>query len=445
MSGTINATHIRALTALEIRSHVSRGELSTLDVAEAFLDAIATQDSKIHAFSWHSPDFVRKRAAELDSIQQAGQPLGRLHGLPVALKDVIDTAGIPTENGTKPDSGRIPTLDAWIVSRLKAEGALIIGKSVTAELAFMHPGPTRNPINLAFTPGGSSSGSAAAVAAGMAPLAIGTQTGGSVIRPAAFCGVVGFKPTFGAIPRTGVLKQSQSLDTIGTFGRTVSNAALIAEVLFGHDPEDRATSPHPFPNLTSIVDASPSEPPRFAFLKMPGFDSAESETKTSLAKLVGHLGKNCIEAPIPNACKDAVELRMRINLAELAHNYRRYEGSSASQTLKTAIKKGHAITARDYLAALDAIPEMQSGIDEIFDDCDVILCPAALGPAPEGLESTGDSIFNGLWTMTGHPAISLPLFKSHNGLPIGVQLVGKRNCEAKLLQAAHWLAQNYEM
>ncbi len=435
---------IRALTARDLRDRIARGELKAAEVAEAFLDAIAMREGEVQAFAWHDAGFVRHQAAELDRARASGRPIGRLHGLPVALKDIIDTARIPTGNGTAQDAGRVPEADAWIVSRLKAEGAILMGKTVTTELAFLHPGPTRNPANPAHTPGGSSSGSAAAVAAEMVPLAIGTQTGGSVIRPAAFCGVTGFKPTFGAIPRTGVLQQSRTLDTLGVFARDAEDAALLAEVLFGHDPADPATRPAPPPRLAEIAATEAPVRPMFAFVRMPGFDDAHPDTIEAFRELTEHLGDYCFEAPLPKAYDDAAALRERINFAEMVHAYHRYDRPEAplSSEMRAALDAGRAVSARDYLAALDWQTVLRAGIDEILERCDAILCPAAPGPAPEGLGSTGSAIFNGLWTYLGTPAITLPLLEASNGLPMGVQLVGRRGDDARLLRTARWLTRH---
>ena len=360
----------------------------------------------------------------------------------MALKDIIDTARIPTENGSAADAGRVPDKDAWIVSRLKAEGALLIGKTVTAELAYLHPGPTRNPANPAHTPGGSSSGSAAAVAAGMAPLAIGSQTGGSVIRPAAFCGITGFKPSFGAIPRSGVLSQSPSLDTLGVFARDTEDAALLAEALFGHDAADPATVPAPAPRLLEIAGQAAPVAPSFAFVRMPGHAEAHPDTIAAFDELAHHLAGQCFEAPLPRAYDDAVALRERINFAEMAACYHRYDRADAplSTEMKEALDRGRGLSAKDYLTAKDWQKVLGAGIDEILERADAILCPAAPGPAPKGLGSTGSSVFNGLWTMTGHPAVTLPLLEAADGMPMGVQLVGRRGDDARLLRTASWLA-----
>jgi aspartyl-tRNA(Asn)/glutamyl-tRNA(Gln) amidotransferase subunit A len=435
------AAAIRALPARELAARIARGELRAVEVAEAFLARIAEAEPEVCAFAWHDPGFVRHQAAELDRFRGTGRAVGRLHGVPVALKDIIDTVRIPTENGTPLDAGRVPVKDAWIVTRLKAEGALILGKTVTAELAFLHPGPTRNPAAPGHTPGGSSSGSAAAVAAGMTPLAIGTQTGGSVIRPAAFCGVAGFKPSFGAIPRSGILRQSASLDTVGVFARDPADCAFLAEVLFGHDPADTATRPGPAPRLLETALSRPPVTPTLAFVEMPGWAEAESDTRDAFAELADMLGEQCWQTPLPAAYDDAAALRERVNLAEMAHAYHRYDRPDAplSPELRAALDAGRAISAKDYLAALDWQGVLRAGILEILERADAILCPAAPGPAPEGLHTTGSAIFNGLWTFLGLPAITLPLLQSQTGLPMGVQLVGRPGDDARLLRTAAWL------
>jgi Asp-tRNA(Asn)/Glu-tRNA(Gln) amidotransferase A subunit family amidase len=399
----------------------------------------------VQAWAWLDGEYALEQARALDKRRQAGLPIGSLHGLPVGLKDVIDTKGIPTANGTPIDAGRVPAEDAWVVARLKAEGAIIMGKTVSTECAFMHPGKTTNPHNPAHTPGGSSQGSAAAVAAGMVPLAIGTQTGGSVIRPASFCGVVGFKPSFGLIPRTGVLTQSPFLDTMGVFARTVEDCALLAEALTGHDPADRATQAVPTPRMLDMALSKVPVTPTFAFAKPPGYDDADPQMRAALEELSGVL-PDSFEVPLAGFDEIAA-IRQRINFAEMAKCYYALERRGRDQmsdVLKAAMDEGKAVLARDYIAALDWRDLMNAALDEILDRCDVIVTPAALGPAPEGLGSTGSAIFNGLWTMAGVPAITLPLFTAENGLPMGVQLVGRRGDDARLLRSARWLAHYVE-
>jgi len=433
---------LAALTALEARDRIAKGLLTARDYAEALIAVIEADEPRVRAWVWFDADFVRKQADKLDLLRRSGRAIGPLHGLPVALKDIIDTLKIPTENGCAADKGRVAGMEAWIVTELRAAGAILMGKTVTTELAFMHPGVTTNPHNAAHTPGGSSSGSAAAVAAGMVPLAIGTQTGGSVIRPAAFCGVTGYKPTFGAIPRTGILSQSPSLDTVGVFARTPQDAALLADALFGHDPKDSATSPAPPPRLLATASEKPPLEPIFAFVKPPGWqERATEETRAAFEELTSALGDRCFEVPLPQPFETAAMLRERINFAEMAKTYHRYtrDLDALGAPTRAALEEGAAITAKEYLAALDWREVLYSGTDEIFEHADAILTLAAPGPAPEGLESTGDAIFNGLWTFLGMPAITIPVLQAENGLPMGVQIVARRDGDARLLRTARWL------
>lgn len=437
---------VLGLEAVALRDRLASGALRSVDLVRACLNRIVEREPQVGAWAWLDEGYALAQAERLDQWRQSGPPVGPLHGLPVGLKDIIDTKGIPTENGTPIDAGRVPSEDAWIVARLRAAGAIILGKTVTTEGAYLHPNKTRNPHNPDHTPGGSSQGSAAAVAAGMVPLAVGTQTGGSVIRPAAFCGVVGFKPSFGLIPRTGLLMQSPSLDTIGVFARSVADSALVAQVLAGYDPADSATQALPAPPLLDTALSSPPLPPVFAFLKPPGWDQADPQTTAAMQELATLLGDQCFEVDMPGL-EDAAAVRRRINLAEMAKCYYSLERrgrDKMSDVLRAAMDEGKAVLARDYLSALDLPVVLNAGFDRIFARCDAILCPAAPGPAPRGLDSTGDAIFNGLWTLTGMPAVTLPVFAADNGLPMGIQLVGRRSDDARLLRTARWLARYLE-
>ncbi|MFP1632907.1 amidase [Zhengella sp. ZM62] len=427
---------------LALRDRLASGALRAEELLDTCLKRIKAREDEVRAWAWIDADFARDQARRLDAYRLSGRPLGPLHGMPVGIKDIIDTARIPTENGCALDAGRVPAKDAALVERLKQAGALILGKTVTTELAFMHPSGTRNPHDTGHTPGGSSSGSAAAVADQMVPLAIGTQTAGSVIRPASFCGVTGFKPTFGAIPRRGVLAQAPSLDTVGVFAADPLGAALLADALFGHDAADKATSLAPAPRLVETAASKPPLPPVFAFLRMPGWDQAHADVKDAFGELAGALGDQVFEVELPGIFAGAASQSQIIQLAELARCYHRYERDGADQLgpeTREALEKGKAIPARDYLAALDWRDVLYSGLEEVFERCDAILCPAAPGPAPEGLSSTGTPVFNSLFTMVGTPAVTVPLLTASNGLPIGVQLAGPRGGDGRLLRTAQWL------
>jgi Asp-tRNA(Asn)/Glu-tRNA(Gln) amidotransferase A subunit family amidase len=263
-----------------------------------------------------------------------------------------------------------------------------------------------------------------------------------VIRPASFCGVTGFKPSFGAIPRRGVLMQSHSLDTMGVFGRSPSDAAMLAEVLFGYDSADPATQTAPQPQLYATATATPPVKPVFAMVQPPGWDRADPQLHAAFAELAEALGEQCFSVELPSIFDQAAEIRERINFAEMARYYYRYRRDGVDvlgPRTNEALEKGEAILARDYLAALDWRDVLYAGLDEIFARCDAILCPAATGPAPQGLEYTGDAIFNGLWTLLGTPAVTVPAFTAENGLPMGLQLVGPRGQDGRLLRNANWI------
>ena len=433
---------ILGLGAVELRDRLASGALKATELAEAVIARVKAIEPQIGAFEWFDADFLRAQAEGADRHRASGRPIGPLHGLPVGLKDSIDTAGIPTANGTPLDAGRVPGSDAAVVTRLRGAGALVLGKTVTTELQYLEPSRTRNPANPGHTPGGSSAGSAAAVAAGMAPLSIGTQTGGSVIRPASFCGVVGYKPSFGAIPRGGVLAQAPSLDTVGVFARDVTGAALLADALFGTGSRAPEASPQAPPRLLDFACTAPPVVPTLAFVELPGFDRAHDDLREGMAELVDSLDERVWSTPLPRLFNDAAAMRGLINDVEMAHCFRHYAErgwDQLSEPMRAAIQRGRAVTAPAYLAARDMAPVLAAGLDEILARADAILVPAALGPALEGLGSTGDSIFNGLFTMTGHPAITLPLLQDGDGLPMGVQLVGRRGEDGRLLRTARWL------
>lgn len=434
--------HSQPDTALALYRQLTSGALKVPDLAEALIAHIEANEADIGAWAWFDADFVRSQAAALEKHRTEGRSVGRLHGLPVGIKDIIDTKRIPTENGCVLDAGRVPNEDAFVVSRLKQEGALIMGKTVTTELAFMDPSKTRNPHNLDHSPGGSSSGSAAAVASGMVPLAIGTQTGGSVIRPASYCGVVGYKPSFGLIPRTGILSEAASLDTVGVFARSVEDAALLAEMLMGHDAADAATAAAPVPKLLEMCLSDVPVKPEFAFVRTPAWGEADEDTQGAFEELAAHLGEQCTEVELPAQFGDAMTGRGTIHIAEMAKAYYSYANKGFDQLgpeLQKAIEAGNKVPARDYISALDWPKVLDGALDEIFGRFDAIITPAANGAAPHGLSSTGNPAFNGLWTLLGTPAITIPVLTASNGMPMGVQLVGRRGNDTRLLRTARWL------
>jgi Asp-tRNA(Asn)/Glu-tRNA(Gln) amidotransferase A subunit family amidase len=437
-------TELAGLGALEARDGIAAGKFSAAALCESCLQRIAARESEIGAFAFLDEAQVRAAAKAADDYRGTGRPLGALHGRPIGIKDIIDTADMPTENGTTIDAGRRPRKDAEVVRRLRQAGAIIMGKTVTTELAFFAPGKTRNPHDPAHTPGGSSSGSAAAVAAGFLPLAIGSQTFGSVIRPASFCGVVGFKPSFGLISRIGVRLLAGPLDTVGVFARTVADAALLADVLAGHDPGDPDTRHVPPPRMLDAVLAEPAVTPELAFVKTPSWDEAEPATQKSFADLARVLGAGCVEVTLPEVFGEWRNAQLTLMRAGMAHNLRSYHRKGRellSQQLRSSLEEGQQITAVDYLAALEQRAALSHALDQLFDSYDAIITPAAPGEAPAGLASTGNPAFNGLWTLCGVPAVSLPLLQGPNKLPVGVQLAGRQGDDARLLRTARWLMQ----
>ncbi len=423
-------------------SALAEGRISSEELVAACLERIKIDEERVQAWEFLDPEHALRQARAADLRRGEGKPLGALHGLPVGVKDIIDTEDMPTADGTVLHAGRTPHDDATLVSMLRASGAIIMGKTVTTELATYSPGKTRNPHNPEHTPGGSSSGSAAAVAARMVPLAIGTQTNGSVVRPAAYCGVVGFKPSFGLISRHGVLKQSRPLDQIGVMARSVEDAALLAEQLIGFDVNDPDTRPRARPLLRETAMQEPPVPPTLAFVKTPMWKLADAQCKAAFAELAAHLGERVEEFKLPEGFKDAWKWQQTLMEADLAKNYEHeYQDGrdKLSATLREQIERGRRVRAVDYNKALDHVPALNAALNQLFDlRYEAILTPATTGTAPKGLASTGSPAFCTLWTLCGLPAITLPLM-SADGLPLGVQLVGPRGGDARLLRTARWL------
>ena len=430
------------LTATQAAAEIARGALSAEDYMRACLNRIAEVEATVQAFAHLDPEHALEQARSLDERKAGGEPLGRLHGVPVAIKDIIDTSDYPTECGSSVLSGRRPFKDATVVARLRAAGAVIIGETVTTELAYFHPGKTHNPHDLARTPGGSSSGSAAAVAAGMVPLAIGSQTNGSIIRPGAFCGVFSAKPTHGLVSRAGVLTLSRALDHVGPFARTVEDLALVLGVIAGYDPQDPDTRPVATADFSKTASEKWPLTPRLAFVRTPIWDKADATTRAAFESLAGRLGSACITVDLPDRFASAWEAQRVIMAADMAHNLGRVvdKGDEAvSKRLRDLVEDGRKVSASQYLAALDQARSLRAAFDDVFDECNAIVTPATRGVAPKGLDTTGDPAFCSLWTLTGLPSLNLPLLTGDDGMPLGVQLVGSLGDDARLLRNANWL------
>lgn len=430
------------LSATEASRKIRDGEITSEELIKACLERIEQIEEQVQAWTHLRAEYAIQQAQAADAHRQAGGALGTLHGIPVGIKDIFNTDALPTENGTVLDSGRQPTEDCRVVSLLKEAGAVIMGKTVTTELAVFAPGKTRNPHNIEHSPGGSSSGSAAAVAAYMVPLAIGTQTNGSMLRPASYCGVYGLKPTHGLIPRTGVLSSSPPLDTIGTFARSLEDIALLTEALVASDPGDKHTRTRSRPALCDTLNEEPPLTPVVAFAKTAVWDDADEATKEAFEELVEALGDDCRDLPLSEPFDHLVEMHRNIMNADLAKNYAGYYENGKdrlSDKLCEMIEFGQKVTAVDYNRAIDGQDLLNSGLNAVFDHYDIIITPAATGEAPEGIDATGSPIFNTLATYCGVPAISIPLMEGPNGLPVGVQVIGPRGDDARLLRNADWL------
>ena len=424
MTRGVEALH--ALSAVEARRRIAAGELSALAYAQALIERIDATEPAVQAWAWFEAEALLAQARECDAQRAAELVLGALSGLPVGVKDIVDTAGVPTELGTPLHAGRVPAEDAAVVQRLRRAGGLMAGKTVTTELATYAPGKTRHPLDARHTPGGSSSGSAAAVAAGMLPLAIGTQTNGSVIRPASFCGVVGFKPSCGRIEREGVLVQSPTLDQIGVFGRSVEDVALLAGALC----DDQAMRSTP---------VAPPTPPRLAIVRTPFWPRLDADARAAFDAFAASLGASAAEVDLPIDAEAAVQTHHLIMEAEIsasfADEYARGR-DRLSASLRGQIERGRATPVTEHRAAVASIPLLRAALDALFDGFDAIVTPASLGTAPLGLGHTGDPLMCTLWTLLGLPALSLPLLRGANGLPLGVQLVGRFDGDGPLLAAA---------
>jgi amidase len=420
---------LNTLTASEIVRAVASGEATCEAVVRACLERIDAREIDIHAWASVDPELALARARELDRASTRGP----LHGVPIGVKDIIDTADLPTEMGSPIYRGHRPATDAACVGLTRAAGAVILGKTVTCEFAGMTPGATANPRNLAHTPGGSSSGSGAAVADFMVPVAFGTQTGGSVIRPAAYCGVFGFKPTFGAFNRRGVYPAAESLDTLGLIARSLDDLELLSAVL-----ELR-------PVAAPVVADSP---PRVGLCRTPLWQAAQAETVAAVEDAAARLAKagaRVQEIVLPDefaglrfAARETINNYERA--AAMAHEWSGHR-EAISERLRKRIELGRAMSRAEYVAALRLGEECRARLATVFEEVDVLLTPCANGEAPRGLGETGDPGFQAIWTILHVPALTLPTHRGPNGLPVGIQLVAARHADLRLFGCARWIWQ----
>ena len=414
-------------TASDIAAAVNGGKVTCEDVTRACLDRVAARETEVHAWSHCDPDQAITAARELDRHGAKGP----LAGVPFGVKDIIDSADMPTEWGTPIHRGRQPERDAACVALSRKAGGLLLGKTVTTEFANLHPGPTRNPHDLNRTPGGSSSGSAAAVADFMVPIAIGTQTTGSTTRPASFCGIIGYRPTWGDMRLHGVMEASGSVDTLGILARSVEDVALYRDVLLGIPP---------------IAIETPARPPRIGFCRTHSWDAIEPSTQKNLeaaAQTLARAGADVRDVDMPPDFAHLNEAHRCITSFEFARTFTweiEHHWNEISETLRNGrIKDGLSYSLESYYEMKALAERCRSEADSVFADCDILLSASAFGEAPTGWNAfVGVSVFQ-MWTVLHMPSITLPVFKGPNGMPVGAQLIAKRRDDRGLFAASRWV------
>ena len=438
-------TNILSISTNELVAKIREGEISSVEVCKAYINRIDKFEKDVKAWNFFDKKSLLEKAEEADQYRKSGKPLGPLHGLPIAVKDIFGTYDMPTECGTVFRKKMSASQDSEVVNLLKNAGALIMGKTVTAELAYIHPGKTTNPHDYTRTPGGSSSGSAAVIASKMAPLSVGSQTGGSIIRPASYCGVVGYKPSYGLISRNGALKTSEKLDTVGVFGKTVEDVALIARSLIKKDLYDISTIHF---SADEILEASKKDPvfePKFIFYKTDKWKNIHKDSKNAFEFLIKKLKKNIEVFDMPSYFKDIPKFHQIIHETDLANNFQVYykkDKKKLSKELRGAIERGLKYSAYDYANAIDFMKQSYESYREVFEDYHGVITPSSSGVADKGLKSTGSADFQKIWTYMGLPSISLPLLTGENNLPLGVQLIGDKLDDLRFLGTANWLEKN---
>lgn len=422
------------LGAREAARLIADGKLTVAELVESCLARIEAREPEVHAWTYLDANtaLVQARACDTEG------PRPPLYGVPVAIKDIIDTADMPTAYGSPIYRNHRPAADADCVALVRAAGGVILGKTVTTEFAFRHPfGDTRNPHDPNHTPGGSSSGSAAGVADFMVPLAFGTQTGGSIIRPASYCGVYGYKPTFGTFSLRGIKPLASGLDTLGHFARNIDDIALLASVLAKKLPAD--------------VPPWSGAPPRVGLARIPDWTDADSETVNAVESAAAQLdaeGATVSDLTTPDNFKQLSAVHKTIMnveaLRELALEFNKHT-EQLSTELREILQRAAAVPAASYHNAVAVAHDCRGHVDDLFSDNDVLLAASAPGEAPSGLGFTGNPIFNGMWTLLHVPCVTIPFAQGPNGLPVGVQLIGRPRQDVQLLSAAKWIAERLDV
>jgi Asp-tRNA(Asn)/Glu-tRNA(Gln) amidotransferase A subunit family amidase len=440
-------TNVFSLPVSEIAKKIRNSELSSVELCQNYIDQINKFEKDVKAWVHFDKKLLIEKAEESDKHRKSGKPMGSLHGIPVALKDIIGTYDMPTECGTVLRKGKTQSQDAEIVDLLKSAGAIIMGKTATSELAYLGPPDTRNPHDYSRTPGGSSSGSAAVIATHMAPLSIGSQTGGSVIRPASYCGVVGYKPSYGLISRNGVLRTSFNLDHIGVFGKKVEDVALLSRILIKKDSYDEATIHYSSEYMLEECIKGPLFEPKFIFYKTNSWKKIDKKSRESFEYFIKSFKKNIEVFDTPSYFKDIDKNHRIIHETDLSNNFQIYYKKSKnklSKEMQSAISRGMKYSAKEYLDAVDFMKRSYESYKEVFEDYHGVLSPCSTGVADKGLKSTGSADFNRVWSYMHTPAISLPLLQGENNLPLGVQLIGGKYDDQRFLGTARWLEKKSE-
>ena len=435
-------TDIFSLSLEELAKKIKDAEFTSVEVCEKYIERINKFEKDVKAWAYFDKKVLLEKATEADDHRRSGKPVGLLHGVPIAVKDIIGTVDMPTECGTVIRKGKSYSQNAEIIDLLHASGAIVMGKTATSELAYLGPPATTNPHDKNRTPGGSSSGSAASVASFMAPASIGSQTGGSVIRPASYCGVVGYKPSYGLISRNGVLRTSYSLDQIGMFGRKVEDVAMLAKVLIKKDKYDAATIHYSTENILTETKKGPIFEPKFIFYKTDHWKIIDKKSRESFEYFIKSFKKNIEIFDTPSYFKDIHKYHQIIHETDLANNFSVYFKKfkkKLSKYMQDAISNGNKYTAKEYAEAIDFMKRSYESYEEVFEDYHGVLSPSSPGVAPKGLKSTGTAEFNKVWSYLGTPCISLPLLEGENNLPLGVQLIGNKYDDHRFLGVANWL------
>ena len=431
----------QGISTLDLVHSLQTGGQKVQEVCTLVLQGTQQADSNLRAFTSVVPKLVLEAAQTLDTLRLSGRPLGPLHGMPIVLSDLIDTQQQPTANGTILDAARQVTNDAAVVERLKVHGAILLGKTTISELGVITPPETVHPVSVEHRPGNSASGAAAAIAAGLAPMGVGLESCGSVLRPAAYCGIYGMQPSHGSISRRGVLPLVPTLDTVGLLGRSLADLALLGDVLYGYDAQDSSTRLGTAPRLLETCLSNVPVKPTIAFLELP-FLQTDEETQAALAEFEEVLGDQAFRVVLPPLFEEGLTAHDLIIKAELSRTLRHYWNrgkDGLSEALQQLLAEGAEIRAKEYLEALDWIKVLRSGLEEILQRCDAFVVPATLGTAPRLDNSEESTRFQDLWNLCGMPVLSIPLFQSTSGMPLGVQLVGPPAAEARLLRTARWL------